>query len=165
MQVSKIYEAESYKIRAINIDSNIKNKKSISKDIDTKTQDFDFGKSEKPKKLNLYDRCVNLINDFTDDEILRALLTNSLKLFLENSKESSAPFYTNTFKGKLNNLKKLSDYKYRMRDIVKQTLDNGWNNFYELKTNKNTYNKKKPSTDIGYVSERAEKKGEVYEKF
>ena len=31
-------------------------------------------------------------------------------------------------------LKKLSDDNYTQRNIVQQTLDNGWNNFYELKT-------------------------------
>lgn len=139
--------------------TNIRNtNKSISKDIDT---DFEFGvkksQSTKTKKPSLYDKCVSIINDYTDDVILQGLLVASLKLFLENSRESGTPFYTNTFKGKLNNLRKLSDDDYKLRFIVQQTLDNGWNNFYELKEKKSY--RKEASTDIGYTSNRAKKGG------
>lgn len=116
--------------------NNNKNK-TISKDI-VGTTEFEFGKKRevvtKQKKPSLYDKCLLIINEFTDDTILQELLIASLKLFLENSRESGTPFYTNTFKGKLNNLKKLSEDNYVQRDIIKQTLDNGWNNFYELKS-------------------------------
>jgi hypothetical protein len=64
------------------------------------------------------------------------MLAEALKQFLENSRESGTPFYTNHFKGKLNTLKKLSDDNYVQRKIVKQTLDNGWNGFYALKMDK-----------------------------
>lgn len=108
-----------------------KRNKSISKDIDT---DFSFGtKKSSTKKPTLWDKCVNLIDEFTDDAILREYLLRALKMFLENSKESGIPFYTNTFKGKLNTLKKLSDDENTQILIISQTLDNGWNNFYELK--------------------------------
>jgi len=86
----------------------------------------------KPKQ-SLWDKCITMINDFTDDEILRSYLVEFLKKCLENSKEANVPFYSNTFKGKLNNLKKLSDDNYVQREIVLQTLDNGWNGFYALK--------------------------------
>ena len=108
--------------------SNNKNNKTISKDI--------VEKSPKTKKLSLWDKCVSAIDDFTEDNILRELLVASLKMFMENSRESGIAFYTNHFKGKLNNLKKLSEDNYQQRKIVQQTLDNGWNNFYELKENK-----------------------------
>lgn len=116
-----------------NIDNNINNK-TISKDI---VQNFEFGaKKSKPKKESLYDKCMASIVVFTDDEILRSMLAEALKQFLENSRESGTPFYTNHFKGKLNTLKKLSDDNYVQRKIVKQTLDNGWNGFYALKMDK-----------------------------
>lgn len=117
--------------------ANKQENKTISKDI-VGTTEFEFGKKRevvtKQKKPSLYDKCLLIINEFTDDTILQELLIASLKLFLENSRENSTPFYTNTFKGKLNNLKKLSEDNYIQRDIIKQTLDNGWNNFYELKS-------------------------------
>ena len=134
------------------------NNKSISKDIDT---DFDFG-IKKPKKVSLYDKCVSLINDFTDDSILVELLIKSLQMFLENSKESGKPLYTNQFKGKLNALNNLSSDNYIQRKIVQQTLENGWNNFYELKTNTKK-NIKNFAEDVEHLkaglNERADKKG------
>lgn len=159
-QTNQNDEAESSKCVANNIDNKQTNNITIlSKDnIDT---DFEFGvkksQSTKTKKLSLYDKCVSIINDYTDDVILQGLLVASLKLFLENSRESGTPFYTNTFKGKLNNLRKLSDDDYKLRFIVQQTLDNGWNNFYELKEKKSY--RKEASTDIGYTSNRAKKGG------
>ena len=134
-----------------------KDNKSISKDIEEHSPNFNFGKSNKVPKQSLYDKCVNLIDDFTDDAILRELLVHALKLFLENSKESGAPFYTNTFKGKLNKLKELSISEgifnnYTARKIVKQTIDNGWNGFYELKSNKS--NKNNSASDAGRTAKR-----------
>ena len=141
--------------------TNIRNtNKSISKDIDT---DFQFGtKKSKTKKLSLYEKCVSIIYDFTDDAILREMLIKSLQMFLENSRESGSPFYTNHFKGKLNTLKKLSDDNYEQRKIVHQTLDNGWNNFYEIKTNnrKKTGNFAKDIEQLNAgLNRQAEKKG------
>ena len=136
--------------------TNIRNtNKSISKDIDT---DFEFGtKKSKTKKVTLYDKCVRLIDDFTDDVELRDLLVKSLRLFLENSRESNVPFYSNHFKGKLNKLDELGVSVNHKKEIVQQTLDNGWNNFYDLKEKKNY--RKEASTDIGYTSNRAKKGG------
>lgn len=111
---------------------------------------FSFGtKQEKPKKDNLYSKCVALVTEFTDDEILRSYLTEFLKRCLANSKESGVPFYTNTFRGKLNKLKTLSEDNYVQRDIVMQTLNNGWNGFYELKKDK-VYNRD-VSSEFGVV--------------
>lgn len=107
-----------------NINNNKLNNNTISKDIVEKS---------KSKKLSLYDKCMNCITDFTDDAILQSMLEECLKIFLTNSRESGIPFYTNNFKGKLNKLKSLSTDNYVQRDIVKQTIDNGWNGFYELK--------------------------------
>ena len=134
--VKKLYEGS--KETLIN---NIANKKTtdnktISKDI---VQNFSFGtkKSQNKSKKSLWDKCIVEIEKFTDDMVLRDNLAKALKMFLENSKEAGTPFYTNTFKGKLNKLKSLSDNSYEQDKIVCQTIDNGWNNFYELKTNNN----------------------------
>lgn len=126
-----------------NIDNNIDNNtitinsNSIAKN---QTSENFIGSVNNKKKPNLYDKCVSLIKDFTDDNILQEYLVNFLKNCLENSKESGTPFYTNTFKGKLNKLKSLSEDDYEQRKIVMQTLDNGWNGFYEIKDNKRTKN-------------------------
>ena len=158
-QTNQNDEAESSKCVANNIDNKQTNNITIlSKDnIDT---DFQFGtKKSKTKKPSLYDKCVSMIDDFTTDVILGKKLIDALKLFLENSRESNTAFYSNHFKGKLNTLSKLSDDTITQRKIVQQTLDNGWNNFYELKTNNRKT--KNVMTDIEHLShglsERAEK--------
>lgn len=168
VQVACTENEKSVQVACINNNKNSNNKsnnKSISKDIDT---EFEFGKKKevitKQKKPSLYDKCLLIINEYTDDVILQGLLVASLKLFLENSRESGTPFYTNTFKGKLNNLRKLSDDDYKLRFIVQQTLDNGWNNFYEIKADNkkknNTHDKLNESGDL-YV-EHSRKEGRKY---
>ena len=168
-QSSKKYEAEPEKVRSINISNNKKD--FISKDIKSSPEpktEFDFGAKKQPK-VSMYNKCVGLIHDFTSYSQLIELLIQALNQFIDNAKESGKPFYTNNFKGKINNLRKLTDdHGYTDEksavQIVQQTLDRGWNDFYELKV-QTTSHKKAPSTDIGYISERAEKKGTVYEKF
>lgn len=156
-----VVERPSVKNYTSNNQLNKDNNKTISKDI---VENFSFGtKKEKPKKESMYSKCVSLIDDFTDDSILRDLLISSLKLFLENSRESDKPFYTNHFKGKLNDLKKLSEDNYEQRKIVQQTLDKGWNGFYAIKTD--TIRKKTASTDLGYTSNRAKRGDNSGEKF
>ena len=118
--------------------NNKQNNKSISKDI--KKEEFKFGAKEtsvsKSKKPSLWDKCINEIHSYTDDEELTDLLVKALKQFLENSKEAGTPFYLNHFKGKLNKLDTIADTMSDTKAVVQQTLDNGWNNFYELKSNK-----------------------------
>lgn len=151
------------KLHSNNNKNNNKDKLSISKDIDN--TNFEFGaKKPKVKKQSLWDKCLDSIVEFTDDTILRDLLVASFRLFSENSREAGTPFYTNTFKGKLNKLKSLSDDNYTQRKIVQQTLDNGWNGFYELKEDK----RKKKTGDFakdvehlyGGLNKRA-KKGDI----
>lgn len=97
-------------------------------------QDDNFlGSAEPPKKQSLYSKCVSLIYDMTDDRAVVDKLVEFLNVLLENSKESGKQLYANTFKGKLNQLKKLP--KKDWLDIIQQTLDNGWLGFYELKSN------------------------------
>lgn len=158
--VKKLYEGSKEILRGgsketllNNIDNrNIDKKNTISINTNSiaNSQNFTFGtKQEKPKKDNLYSKCVALVTEFTDDEILRSYLTEFLKRCLANSKESGVPFYTNTFRGKLNKLKTLSEDNYVQRDIVMQTLNNGWNGFYELKKDK-VYNRD-VSSEFGVV--------------
>lgn len=121
-----------------NKNNNKKSNNTLSKD---KVEDFLISETVKPKKQSLWDKCVSEIDNFTDDTILREYLIEYLKKCLENSRESGRPMYLNNFKGKLNKLKQLSTDNYIQRKIVLQTLDNGWNAFYELKEEKQ-YRKK-----------------------
>lgn len=128
--------------KLLNLD-NLDNTITINSNSTTSHNNFEFGKKKetKRKKPNMYDNCIGLINEFTDDEILRSMLVESLQLFLNNSCESNRPLYTNNFKGKLNQLKALSTDNYEQRKIVSQTLKNGWNGFYAVKTSSSGKNK------------------------
>lgn len=110
--------------------------------------------TEKQKKPNQFQKCMQMINDFTDDTNLQFQLHECFKLFNENARESNTPFYSNTFKGKLNKLKSLSDDVQEQIQICLQTLDNGWNSFYALKKDK--YNSK-VSSDMGFETKRGDK--------
>lgn len=152
MQGRKICDAGSQNLQHSNIDNRIEDSNTISINTNSSSlHNFDFGKTkqEKPKKDNLYSKCLALINEFTDDAILQSYLTEFLKRCLVNSKEGGVPFYTNTFRGKLNKLKTLSDDNYVQRNIVMQTINNGWNGFYELKQDR-VYNKD-VSSEFGVV--------------
>lgn len=136
----KELDAENLKPSNNIINKNKINNNTLSKDKveenslipkNSKSTEF-LGSIKKPKKENLFSKCVSLINEFTNDEILREMLTEFLKRCLENSKESGMPFYTNNFKGKLNSLTMLTDDAEKQRKIVKRTLDNGWICFYEI---------------------------------
>ena len=113
----------------ITVSKDTVNNKVVSKDT---TVDFLKSAEKKPKK-SLYEKCLALIDNFTDDAILREMLVKILQINLANAKEAGRPFYTNNFVGRLNKLKELSDDNYTQREIVKQSIDNGWSNFYELK--------------------------------
>lgn len=151
-----VVERPSVKNYTSNNQLNKDNNKSISKDIDNTNFSFGTNKS-KTKKLSMYDKCVSLIDEFTDDYILRNMLTESLKRFLENSREADKPFYTNHFKGKLNDLKKLSEDNYEQRKIVQQTLDKGWNGFYAVQKEqkRKTGNFAKDVEHLNSLAERA----------
>lgn len=169
VQVACTENERSVQVACINNNSNINNNKnnnkeklSISKDIDNTK--FEFGTKTKTKKLSLWDKCVSLIDEFTDDMILREFLIEFLKVLLDNSRESGKPFYTNTFKGKLNKLKSLSDDNYIQRKIVVQTLDNGWSGFYELKTDtkkNNTHDRLNESGDLLVEHSDKRKRGNI----
>lgn len=154
----KLSLVEGPQIKNYTSDNQLKNdkKESISKDIDSTVQKFSFGKKkEKPKSKSLFDKCLDLIHAFTDDAILQSLLTEALKQFISNSKEIDRPFYSNNFKGKLNQLKALTEDSYEQRKIVTQTLSKGWNDFYALKSD--TRQSKPVSTDMGRQTQRLTK--------
>lgn len=85
------------------------------------------------KKPNLFQKCISMTEEYTENETLRKYLADFLKICLENSRESGRPFYQNMWKSKLTKLSELSDNDDMQIKIVKQTLDNGWSNFYAYK--------------------------------
>lgn len=119
-----------------------KKEKSNSKELLQKNSGFDFGK-QKPKKENLYTKCLATIKTFTQDEMLRDYLKTFLDLRLEMARSENKSFYFGMWTHLLNELKQLAVKDGELntelaKDIVNTSTMRGWKHFYEL-------------TDNGYV--------------
>ena len=84
----------------------------------------------KPKKKNKFEKCSDLIIEFTEDKKLRELLHSYLKLRLEMT---DAPMYVNQWKGMLNKLGEFSSDINTLCAIVQQSIDRGYRGFFEVK--------------------------------
>jgi hypothetical protein len=96
-------------------------------------QNFDFGGKQKPKKENLYTKCVSLINDYTTDEKLRKALIDYLRVRLEMKDK---PLYTNSWKGLLNKLDRDFDASERLQ-VVYQSIERGYASFFPVNSYSN----------------------------
>jgi len=108
-----------------------KKEKNSSKE-ELHSQEFQFGKQSKPKKANLYTKCVDMINDFTDNEMIRSDLHDYLYLLMEMRKDGK-PFYTNTWKGLLRKLKEISSDPNIQHDSILYSMQKGYIGFYDPK--------------------------------
>lgn len=114
-------------------------KKSNSKELLQKLQNFEFGK-QKPQKENLYTKCLSTIKTFTQDEVLRDYLKTFLDLRLEMARTENKSFYFGMWTHLLNELKQLTikDGKLDVelaQKIVNMSTARGWKHFYELTSN------------------------------
>lgn len=114
--------------------------KVLSKD---NTTDFQFGK-QKPKKQNLFSKCVSLIDDKTNNPEIRSLLIDWLNMLLEKYRVRNKTLYTNVFKGKLNMLDKYDTKDWK--EIIEYNIQRGYEGFYPI----NNYNNSR--VDEGTVS-------------
>ena len=125
---SKKYEAESQNLQSNNIDNKQSSKKELlSKD--NNSTEFSFGK-QKPKKENLYTKCLHMIDDKTDDKEIRKLLVDWYNMLLEKYKDKGKVLYANVFKGKLNMLDKYD--KKDWKEIIEYNLQKGYEGFYPI---------------------------------
>lgn len=112
-----------------NKDSNTNNvkEKSNSKEL---LQNFEFGNT-KPKKENLYTKCVKMIDDWTDLPELRELLITFLKMRLE---VKDKPLYANQWKGMLRKLEVVQEecHPHDFDEIIQQSIDRGYLSFYPI---------------------------------
>lgn len=138
---SKKCYSESQKMLSNNIDNKQTNKDNSKELLLNKNSDFQFGKS-KPKKENLYTKCVNLIDGKTDDAQIRSLLINWLNMLIEKYKDRDRVLYANVFKGKLNMLDKYDEKDWK--EIIEYNLQRGYEGFYPLPvSNYNNYDVRK----------------------
>lgn len=113
----------------------IKNNNTLSKDnvLRESLHDNDYlgTENEKPKKKNLYQKCLDMIYEFTNDGKLTELLIQYLNLLLEKSKNESKPLYANQFKGMLNKLDEIcTDGHYG--EVVQQSIVKGYIGFFPV---------------------------------
>lgn len=105
----------------------------ISSDIsetDSSEVNLEFGKS-KPKKLNLYQQCLAIINDYTEEKSTIKLLTEYLDFVLEKMKSEHKVLYANQFKGMINQLGDLvAANKGKTNDIIMQSISKGYIGFF-----------------------------------
>lgn len=136
--------SEALDIEPLNINNNkqkiINNNTVISKDITEKSSseiDLGFGES-KPVKLNLYQQCLAIINDYTEDTNIKKMLIDYLDLLLEKMRNEHKVLYANQFKGMLKHLSDLVASKEgKLEDIISQSISKGYIGFFSANHNNN----------------------------
>lgn len=138
-------EIEAPEVQPLDINNNkqiiiTKNNTDISSDIsetDSSEVNLEFGKS-KPKKLNLYQQCLAIINDYTEDTNIRKMLIDYLDLLLEKMRNEHKVLYANQFKGMLKHLSDLVASKGgKLEDIISQSISKGYIGFFPANYNNN----------------------------
>ena len=135
-----------------------KKEKVVSKDT---TTEFSFGK-QKPKKENLYTKCLTTIKTFTQDNMLQDYLKTFLDLRLEMAQAESKSFYFGMWTHLLAELKQLAIKDGELdielaKKIVNTSTSRGWKHFYELTDNGFVKNRdKRIDENMGYVPRMTE---------
>jgi len=125
-----------------NINNNKNSINVLSKDNTSETEPdlFQFGETES-KKPNLYQKCIALINSWTDIPELR----NLLKQYLDVCMEMKCIRGANQWKGMLNTLEKvqLQCHPHTYEEIIQNSIQYGWKTFYPV----NNYQPKNKCVD------------------
>lgn len=95
-----------------------------------------YNEPKKKKGKSLYQKCVDYICEYTDIQELQIVLIEYLKFRLS---VKDKPLYNlNQWKSMLNKLDKVvEECKKDYIDIVQQSIDKAWLNFYPITENKN----------------------------
>lgn len=142
-QSSKKCYPESQKVQANNIASKTNNNKNNSKEL-LQNSEFSFGRQSKPKKENLYTKCVQLIDsyDFSCWGNIREQLIEYLNFRLS---VKDKPLYINMWKGMLNKLANLcGENIQKYEQVIQYSIERGYLSFYEPSTNYGGSVKSKP---------------------
>jgi len=126
------------KCHSINIYNNLDIENSTTKVVELGSSRTDVLESSRTKessvkqpKKNKFQRCAEFIDTYTDNSILRDLLYKHFNLHPD--------VYANAFISKVKKLDTLATSDDMKIAIVKQSVDNGWVNFYEVKQQSNRY--------------------------
>jgi len=129
-------EEDIYNINIINTaepsvsKSPYKRKVLLTDDYSDKVLDNPKEEQKKEKRKNLYDKCIDEIDGYTDDERLRTALRKYLTVRL--SMTDKKIYGVNQWKGMLNTLTALNGDKVA---IVERATERGWGGFFEIKDN------------------------------
>jgi len=85
--------------------------------------------SKPVKKKNLYEKCVDAINEFTSDTDIRSYLLSYLRVRLE----MACPLYFNQWSSYLKELARLQSIGQDVREVIQQSINRGYRGFYEVK--------------------------------
>lgn len=126
--------SEGQVLQALHINNNKQitfNNKSLSKDNDSAETEFNFGIQEKPKKTNLYVKCLEIIDEWTNDKQLKDLLVQYLNVCLEMKCIRGA----NQWKGMLNTLERVQQEcaPHTFAEIIEQSIIRSWKTFYPIR--------------------------------
>ena len=114
--------------------------KMFSEDIKKKRKIEGAVDKPKTKKLSLWDKCVQHIEEFTDDEEMRQALKDYLAFRLS---VKDKPLFAGQWKGMLNKIPTLRGDSLR---IIKQSLECGWLGFFDEKKSGWNYNRSHENT-------------------
>lgn len=133
-----------------NIYSNNKDN-DISKDISYDSSEFlnNFGK-QSPKKPNLYQKCLAIIDSNADNTNIRNLMINYLDVCLENNYIRGANQWKGMIETTLPKALKESDNDVTLENIIEKALTRGWKTFYPIHNYNNNFDVKR---DIEKISE------------
>ena len=110
---------------------------------------------EKPKKQNLYQKCAEAINDFTEDEEVRDKLHEYLGVRLENK---AKPLGFKSFESILKKLRTLTESKKECLQIIQQSIDRQYLSFFPLSKRPNY---RTPGENVETISHKGEKKQHI----
>ena len=143
--VKKLYQGGKETLHNNIINNKIKNKENtkVFSQPQTVVQENlfeDTSKIESPKvpKQNLFIKCVNYIDEFTEDEEVREKLKDYLGVRLERK---DAPLGFKSFQGILKKLRDLTDSKEECIKIIQQSIDRSYLSFFPVREYK-SYNRK-----------------------
>lgn len=160
--------------------NNIVNNNSIANAIElysSSGENYQFGKQQQKKK-SLFEKCSDVILAFTKNKDLQTALFDYLDFILKKAKEENKSFFTNNFKGMMNELKKLGKNDNEYLDIVNQSIIKGYwgffpvnsskskniNNLEKIENNTNRPKARHEMTEEEYYSKKAkDKNGNIIE--
>ena len=102
-------------------------------------QDAIIDDQPKKKRKTRWDQCADMIDEYTQDEELRAALFDYLLIRLQMK---DRPMFPNQWKGMLNSLDRLKGNKVQ---IVRRSIERGWAGFFDQD---NYYRGSKPDPSV-----------------